>query len=763
VRCCRDGIFYQQEKGRQNQSKTNKPFAFHKIVTRFYYGASVKEGSAEKRKIQACPVSRLLSDCTRLSQKLLAPQLRKAIFPLSAVLEKISLGKALPEDLLTMASLGKYLESFHQETAVSLGSDIDKALSLESACFDSHIKDHICPTGDCEFLLPAPCQCACPAGIDVASYVALIGQGKDREAITLIREANPFPWVCGLVCTHPCEAVCVRKHIDTPVAIKALKEFASKIVLDKSGFQNPAKDRSNGHKVCIVGAGPSGLSAAYFLSLKGYEVTVIEALPYAGGMMRVGIPRYRLPISVLEREISLIQDLGVVFRFNTRLGKNTTVEDLIQEGFESFYVATGAHKGLQMGIKGEADFPQVMDAITYLHQASLDRAPSIGPRVAVVGGGNVALDAARTALRLGCSDVHIIYRRTRNEMPALAEEITLAEQEGVRLSFLKIPVEVMGCQGNVSGIRCIDTRLGEADESGRRRPIPIQGSLHEIETDTVIHAIGQQSDREGFSAFKGLMWTERSTIEADPLTGQTGDKRVFAGGDAVTGPATIIEAIAAGKIAAYNIDRYFQGLPMLKTRHLAARGKQIPFLETTAAQKISLTRPMVPRLDIEKRKKSFEQVELTLLPETARTEALRCLRCDVCIRCGRCVDACREKLGFEALCLGYVDSETPGTTDFSVTDKKCILCGACANGCLTGALTLKHENGQSVLSLCGITLCQDKLATCNNCGEILGAERFISYMEKKVIPYGIEPEAIHLCRACKRMIAENKFVTQKRV
>jgi NADPH-dependent glutamate synthase beta subunit-like oxidoreductase/ferredoxin len=688
-----------------------------------------------------------------LSQKPLAPHLKKAIFALSAVLEKISLGKAFPQDLDVVASAGEYLASSQNETAVLFGKTIAKVLRSEGLSLDAHIRDHICLTGDCEFLSPAPCQCACPAGIDVASYVSLIGQGKDHEAVSLIREANPFPWVCGLVCTHPCEAACVRKQIDTPVAIKALKAFASKIALDKGGFQNPVKASSNSHKVCIVGAGPSGLSAAYFLSLMGYGVTIIEALPYAGGMMRVGIPRYRLPISVLDREISLIQDLGVVFRFNTRLGKNTRVEDLIKEGFESFYVATGAQKGLQMGIKGEADFPQVMDAITYLHHASLDRAPSIGSRVAVVGGGNVALDAARTALRLGCSDVHILYRRTRNEMPALAEEITLAEQEGVRFSFLKIPVEVMGNQGCVTGIRCIDTRLGEADESGRRRPISIQGSLHEIETDAVIHAIGQQSDQEGLSAFNNLMWTERSTIEADPLTGQTGDKRVFAGGDAVTGPATIIEAIAAGKIAAYNIDHCFQGLPMLKTRHLAARGKQTPFLETTAAQKISLTRPMVPLLDMEKRKRSFEQVELMLLPEAARAEAIRCLRCDVCIRCGRCVDACREKLGFEALCLGYVDGETPGTTDFSVTDEKCILCGACANGCLTGALTLRHENGQSVLSLCGMTLCQDKLATCNNCGEILGADRFISYTENQVKTFGVEPEVLRLCRVCRQTAA----------
>ena len=711
----------------------------------------MKVTSVEKGKRPSCPVFRLLSDCTCLSQKQLAPHLIKALLSLCASLEKISLGKALPQDLSRVESLGKYLESSQNEMVAFLGKTIAAVLFSEGICFETHMRDHVCLTGDCEILSPAACQCACPAGIDVASYVTLIGQGRDHEAIALIREANPFPWVCGLTCTHPCETACLRKNIDTPVAIKALKAFSSKIVLEGDGFKNPARAQDNGHKVCIVGAGPSGLSAAYYLSLKGYGVTVIESLPWAGGMMRVGIPRYRLPLSVLEREISLIQELGVVFRFNTRMGKDITVEALRQEGFESFYVATGAHKGLRMGIKGENDFSPVMDAITYLHQAGLGHAPSIGSRVAVVGGGNVALDAARTALRLGSSDVTVLYRRTRSEMPALKEDVIQAEQEGVRVSFLKIPVEISGSQSKVSGICCVDAKLGEADENGRKRPIPIQGSMHELKTDAVLHAIGQWSDREGLSAFNGLTWTEHNTIVADPLTGQTGAKGVFAGGDLVTGPATIIEAIAAGKLAAENVHRYFQGQPLLKTRYLSARRTQTAFLETTASQKTTLTRPSLPLLDIEKRKKTFEQVELTLAPQAARTEALRCLRCDVCIQCGRCVDACHEKLGFQALGLGYFDHQAPGPTDFELTAGRCILCGACVNSCPTGAMTMTHENGQCVLRLCGITLCRDILVYCHGCGKELGAGRYISYMEKQVKPYGVAPETIHVCGACKRM------------
>ena len=694
-----------------------------------------------------------MSDCTRLAQTQSGRHLKKAVVSLTTVLENISLGQALPKDLDTITSLGAYLAASHQQSAAALGKTVARVLSLEKTCFATHIENRICLTGECEALAPAPCQCACPAGIDVAGYVALIGQGKDQEAVALIRESNPFPWVCGLVCTHPCEAVCVRQYIDAPVAIKSLKAFASKIILDNNFFKNPAKAPDNGRKVCIVGAGPSGLTAAYFLSLRGYRATVFDSLPAAGGMMRVGIPGYRLPASVFEREIALIQDLGVEFRFNTRVGKDITVSDLRREGFESFYVALGAHKGIQMGIKGESDFSQVIDAIDYLHRVALNRAPAIGPRVTVIGGGDVAVDAARTAIRLGCSDVFVVYRRTRNEMPAQSEEVIQAEQEGVRFLFLKIPVEVAGCNGHVSAIRCLDARLGKPDESGRKRPIPMEGSIHTLETDAVIHAIGQVTAPKGFADFKSMTWSGNSTIEADPLTGQTGEEGVFAGGDAVTGPATVIEAIGDGKRAAENIDRYLQGLAPLSTRNLSARRLATPCSETTATRKMTLSRPQHALLDIERRQKTFEQVELALLPETARAEALRCLRCDVCIRCGRCISACREKLGFDALCLGYLDGEKPGRTDFNLTAEKCILCGACAAVCPTGAIAVMQANGQCMLNLCGTTLCRDKLVFCNDCGEVLGADRYMRYLEKQVQPHHVDPKTLNLCRTCKRKAA----------
>ena len=347
----------------------------------------MKKRNDDNHKHKPCPVSRLLSDCNRLLQIQTGPHIKKAVAALITALENISRGKSLAVDLQNIGSLGSYLVASHQTAVAALGNTVARILSSEKSSFNAHIENHICPTGECEALVPAPCQCACPAGIDVAGYVALIGQGRDSEAVALIRESNPFPWVCGLVCTHSCEAACIRQSIDAPVAIRSLKAFTAEMALDGGPFKNPAKAPDNGRNVCIIGAGPSGLTAAYYLALQGYRVTVIESLPDAGGMMRVGIPGYRLPVSALEREIALIQSLGVTFRFNTRVGQDITIADLRREGFEAFYVAMGAHKGIPLGIKGEQDFPQVFDAIDYLHRAARNRAPALGSRVAVIGGG----------------------------------------------------------------------------------------------------------------------------------------------------------------------------------------------------------------------------------------------------------------------------------------------------------------------------------------------------------------------------------------
>jgi NADPH-dependent glutamate synthase beta subunit-like oxidoreductase len=618
-------------------------------------------------------------------------------------------------------------EEFSREIKRIVGQPLESHREV----FASHIETHNCPTGECDFLTPAPCQMACPAGIDVASYVGLIGEGRYAEAVEIIRKDNPLPWICGLVCTHPCEFVCVRGRIDDPIAIMNLKAFAAERAISERAYRNPLKAEDLGVKVGVIGAGPAGLTAAYYLALKGYQVTVIEALPYAGGMMMVGIPRYRLPREVIDREVAFIEELGVTFRFNTRLGGDTTIDQLRSEGFQAFFIAIGAHGALDMGIKGEKDFPQVLNAISFLRHVSQGDRRMPGRRAAVIGGGNVAIDAARTLLRLGCEDVLLVYRRTRSEMPANVEEVKQAEEEGVRISFLTVPVEVFGADEKVKGLRCLRARLTDPDEKGRRRPVPVEGSEFDLELDTVISAIGQRVDSPSLDSVGGLHWTKWGTLKADSITSSTSAEGIFSGGDMVLGPATVVEAIGAGKRAVEGIDRYLRGLPQPKMPPVPSRRRRVALTEVAATTKMSLRRPEMPFLGPERRRITFQQVELGYDETAARQEAKRCLRCDICKRCGKCVSICRDHMGIDALQFGFVDFSSPGFTDFRVTAERCILCGACAANCPTGAIALNDRNGERVLSLCGTVLCREKLEYCDRCRVVLGPARYLEYVKKR--------------------------------
>jgi NADPH-dependent glutamate synthase beta subunit-like oxidoreductase/ferredoxin len=440
--------------------------------------------------------------------------------------------------------------------------------------------------------------------------------------------------------------------MDRAIAIKDLKAFTAERAMSAGEYINPQKAPDNGRKVCIIGAGPAGLTAAYYLALKGYGVTVIEALPMAGGMMMVGIPRYRLPREVIDREVAMIEDLGVEIRYNTRLGKDTTIEELKQEGFEAFFIAVGAHGCYKLGVAGEEDFPQVVDAISFLLQVAMGERHKPGKRVAVIGGGNVAIDAARTCIRLGCEDVIILYRRTRSEMPASVEEVEQAEEEGVGFAFLTVPVQVVGDDGQIAGLKCLRAELGAADKSGRRRPVPVEGSDHLYEVDAIITAIGQMTPTEGFDSLENLKWSMRNTIMADTISGTTDEEGMFAGGDAVLGPATVVEAIGAGKFAAAGIDRYLRGLPQPKMPQVPVRHQRVEWLEVPAVTKMSLSRPEMPMLNPDRRRITFQQVELGLSEAMAREEGRRCLRCDICKRCGLCVSICRDKMKWMPSNLG---------------------------------------------------------------------------------------------------------------
>ncbi len=330
-----------------------------------------------------------------------------------------------------------------------------------------HTDNKNCPARVCPKLLPAPCHMACPAGIDIPSYMALVGQGRFLEALEVIRQDNPFPWVCGLICPHPCERACVRGHLDEPLNIKYLKAFVADWATRHGEYLPLTPGPDNGHKVAIVGSGPAGLSCAHYLALKGYKVTVFESMPEAGGLFVAGIPEYRLPREVVRKEIELIKSLGVEIKTGVTVGSDVTLEELRSQGFEAFFLGIGAHLGYKLKIEGEDDFPQVYDVITFLRKVNLGDKHRPFDKVVIIGGGNAAMDAARTCVRLGCQEVHVSYRRTRKEMPAHPEEVEQALEEGVQIHFLTVPIKIGGEQraGAVSGMS--PGRIGPAR---RQRP-----------------------------------------------------------------------------------------------------------------------------------------------------------------------------------------------------------------------------------------------------------------------------------------------------
>lgn len=403
--------------------------------------------------------------------------------------------------------------------------------------------------GEGKALLPL-CQQACPIHQDTRGYVALIGKGKFKEAFELVREVNPLPAVCGYICHHPCEEVCLRKEVDHSVPIRLLKRFVAEYDREREKPRKPVRERRE--KVLVVGSGPAGLACANDLRLIGFKVTLVEALPVLGGMLSVGIPAFRLPREILKMEIEEIRRLGVEMKTSQPFRVNGDGKILKKFGVDAIFLSTGAHQSAKLNIPGES-LKGVYPGVKCLREINLGKAFPIGKKVAVIGGGNVAIDVARSILRLGQRRVDLYYRRSREEMPAIAEEVEEAIREGVKLHLLTAPVKILGKGGRALGVECIRMRLGEPDEKGRKRPIPISGSNFKVEADTIISAIGQKVD---LRFFKGLEKNPDGTVRVDPLTGQTNIQGVFAGGDMVSGPGWAIEAISSGKRGAKAIAEY---------------------------------------------------------------------------------------------------------------------------------------------------------------------------------------------------------------
>jgi formate dehydrogenase major subunit len=582
--------------------------------------------------------------------------------------------------------------------------------------------------GDCV----APCVLRCPAHIDIQKYLYHVANGSFMEALAIIKENNPFPSVCGRVCPHPCEEECRRNAVDSPVNINGVKRFIGDFESYQTVEYTPRCAPDTGHTVAVVGAGPAGLTCAYYLRCLGHKVTLFEKREAAGGMLRWGIPYYRLPEDTLDREIRTIINLGIDVRYDMELGRDFTIQSLKREGYKAIFIGIGAQKSSRMAIPGE-DLPGVMTGLDLLARLARKEEPDLGDCVVVFGGGNTAMDAARSAIRLGVGRVIIAYRRTRDEMPAEDIEIEEAIEEGVEMMYLTAPISISRQDGALT-LLCRKMELGEPDGSGRRRPVPVEGSEFTLACSTIVSAIGQIVDNDCIA--RDDLTTKHGTITTGRNTTETSISGVFSGGDCVSGPDIAINAIGAGKQAAHEIDEFLRTgkVVPLSDPYNCSKGhwKDVPpeeFRKVAPVERLEI--PVIP---LEARKTSFEESTHTWDGESAMNEAARCLSCGCieryscslrhyasefgvqfdqesparplpvddnhpfivrdpgkCILCGLCLKVCREMEGSSALSFYETDNVlTIGPNDHRPLDMTvCVACGHCATTCPTGALSFK--------------------------------------------------------------------------
>lgn len=623
------------------------------------------------------------------------------------------------------------------------------------------LSDH---TGDCV----APCSKACPAGTDCQGYVGLIANGEYKEAVKLIKEKLPLPASIGRICPHPCEKNCRRQYVDEPISIAFLKGFVGDMDLLGDTYIPEIEPNTN-KKVAIIGGGPAGLTSAYFLRKQGHSVTIFEQMPQMGGMLRYGIPEYRLPKAVLDKEIKLIEDMGVTLKNNVNIGKDISFEE-IKEDHDATLVAIGAWNSSKMRVQGE-DLDGVWGGIDFLREVALGNSPKIGKNVAVCGGGNTAMDACRVAVRLGAENVYVIYRRTKDEMPADPQEILESEEEGVIYKYLTNPIEFTGENGKLNGVILQKMELGEPDESGRRRPIAIEGETERIALDSVIMAIGQYPNLNGFEALES---TRKSTISADESRFTTSMDGVFAVGDATNKGADIaIAAIGEAQKASVVIDRYLNGETVgYKKPYLVERdSKDIDYSKYE-----KLPRAVMPHMSPADRKTNFKEVNFGFSEEMAKKEANRCLECgchdyfecklisyandydvkpsrftgekhnrnqenandliarntDKCILCGLCVRVCEEVMGKSAIGLINRGFNTLVEPELSkpLKETDCIACGQCVALCPTGALREKTAFTKSVP-----VKEYSKISICTNCSNLCDIDyRYIGSTVTRALP-----------------------------
>ena len=547
------------------------------------------------------------------------------------IVKKITDGKATLEDIAVLEELASAVKD---ASLCGLGqtaaNPVLSTLRYFRSEYEKHVVEKRCPAMVCKEIVSSPCQYICPIGQEASTYIALVAQKKFEEAYRVIRNDNPLPSVCGRVCSRACETVCRAGEIGEPIAIRGLKRFVMDWAKAK-GLDAPVKfPVTKADKVAIIGAGPAGLTAGYYLARKGYPVRIFEALPVPGGMLAVTIPEHRLPKDILSEDIDYIIQSGVSIKTHMALGKDFTLDDLHSQGYKAVFIATGAHKPIEIGVPGE-EAEGVLQALEYLKDVHLKRPVELGARVVLIGGGNSAVDAARVALRdKNVKEVSILYRRTRKEMPAYPDEVDAALEEGVKIEFLTAPTWVRTKDGKIIGVQCQRMKLGEKDESGRPKPVPIEGSEFLVDADTLILALSERAYTPYLKDSDGLSLSPKwGTIIVDPATMATTRPGVFAGGDVVTGPSSVIDAIAAGKAAAEAIDHYLEGRPLVRVRQLTRPSLYVSPVELKEDELQQAKRSPMPHLPPSKRKTMHQEIELGFSKEVAVREARRCLRCEL--------------------------------------------------------------------------------------------------------------------------------------
>jgi formate dehydrogenase major subunit len=603
-----------------------------------------------------------------------------------------------------------------------------------------------------------PCIDNCPAHVDAQGYIALISMGKHHEALKLIKESNPLPLSIGRVCVRDCEEVCRRCYVDDPVAINFLKRYVADE--DLANMWKPELKPGSGKKVAIIGGGPAGLTTAYYLTKEGHACTIFEKLPKMGGMLRYGIPSYRLPREILDAEIKWIADLGVALKNNTELGKDFTIDDLKDQGFDAIFLGIGAHKASRMRLDREDEISGIYGGIDFLREMETEGTKSLHGHVVVVGGGNTAIDAARTSLRCGAEEVSIVYRRSLNEMPAHRAEIEAALEEGVDIKFLTLPKALKDTKGHIDGIECMKMKLEEVKDGGRPKPIPIEGSEFFLPCDFLISAIGQGIEDTFLKQGTTVETNKWFEVQVNDQTMETSIEGIFSGGDVVTGPLTAISAIGQGKKAALAISEFLsKGKATARPKKfLSFKHKfgKISDAEFELCEKID--RVKMPELSLNDRQQNFEEVEVGLTDKQVEIEPVRCLECgcseyfdcdlrklsddfqieiddylgevrkfkidnthpfiqldpNKCINCGKCVRTCGEILKVSA--LGFVNrgfkAVVKPSMEKSLLETNCIGCGNCIDACPTGAIsekfpfkvlgTLPKHDHQSICNFCSI-------------------------------------------------------------